>query len=407
MTRRRQQSRNRPKVGGVASVFCDEAGFTGNNLLDSEQEVFALAGAAIQPDRATEMVERTIRDFKLQGAELKGSRMAKTESGRRAITSVLKACAEDVRLVIHLKKFALACKFFEYIFEPPLAEQNSIFYGCGFHLFIGNLLWMMLRARDTSAENIFEEFSKFARDGSTEALDKLFPSGGLIANVGSDPLAAVSLFAMINRRTIQDEIDSIHGDHSIPSWVLDLTTTSLFGVLRHWGEVFDELDVFCDKSKPLETEIDILKAMVGRRDHFRVQMFGKDVQFTFNLVREPTLVDSRDHAGVQIADVFASSVARAWQQTFRAKADSSEKEWLAITRECHLDENIWPDLDLVDLHKRNGFVNTLVLLELADRSVKRENLFHGMPEFIATAHANFPEYQRSLGGRRKRGKWRA
>jgi hypothetical protein len=77
MSRRHQQSSKRPKVGGMASVFCDEAGFTGNNLLDSEQEVFALAGAAIQPDRAKEVVERTIRDFKLQGAELKGSRMLK------------------------------------------------------------------------------------------------------------------------------------------------------------------------------------------------------------------------------------------------------------------------------------------------------------------------------------------
>jgi hypothetical protein len=213
MSRRHQQSGKRPRVGGMASVFCDEAGFTGNNLLDSEQEVFALAGAAIQPDRAKEVVERTIRDFKLQGTELKGSRMLKTDAGRRAVTSVLKACAEDVRLVTDLKKFALACRFFEYIFEPPLAEQNSIFYGCGFHLFIGNLLWMMLRARDASAETIFGEFSKFARDGNPEALEKLFPSGGLIVNVESDPLAAVSLFTMINRCTIQDEIDSIHGDH--------------------------------------------------------------------------------------------------------------------------------------------------------------------------------------------------
>lgn len=398
---RRRQSSSRLQVGGVASVFCDEAGFTGNNLLDSEQEVFVLAGAAIQPGRAKELVERTVRDFKLQGAELKGSRMLKTDAGRSAITSVLRACAEDVRLVAHLKKFALACKFFEYIFEPPLAEQNSIFYGCGFHLFIGNLLWMMLRARDESAETVFEEFSKFARDGDTKALEKLFPNGGLIVDTGSDPLAAVSLFAMINRGTIQAEIDSIHGDHSIPSWVLDLTTTSLFSILRHWGEVFDELDVSCDKSKPLETEIDILKVMVGRRDHFRMRMFDKDVQYTFNLVRQPALVDSKDHAGIQIADVFASSIARALQQTFRGKAESSEKEWLTITRECQLEDSVWPDLDLIDLDKRNGFVNTLVLLELANRSVKKENLFHGMPEFIATAHANFPGYRRSLGGRRR------
>src|SRR5213593_3514807 len=145
MNRRQRRSSRPPKVEGTASVFCDEAGFTGNNLLDGEQEVFALAGAAIEPDRAKEVVERTVRDFRLQGTELKGSRMLKTDAGRRAVTFVLKTCAENVRLVTHLKKFALACKFFEYIFEPPLAEQNSIFYGCGFHLFIGNLLWMMLR----------------------------------------------------------------------------------------------------------------------------------------------------------------------------------------------------------------------------------------------------------------------
>jgi len=213
------QSIRPSRVGGTVAVFCDEAGFTGNNLLDSEQEVFALAGVAIDPGRAKEVVDRTVRDFKLQGSELKGSRMLKTDSGRQAITYVLRACGEHVRLATHLKKFALACKFFEYIFEPPLADQNSIFYGCGFHLFIGNLLWMMLRARKASAETIFEEFSSFARIGSPEALEKLFPQGRGIVDVSSDPLAAISLFAMINRSTIQEEIDSIHRDRSKPSWV--------------------------------------------------------------------------------------------------------------------------------------------------------------------------------------------
>jgi hypothetical protein len=392
-------------VGGTGLICCDEAGFTGNNLLDESQEVFAFAGAAIGDEHAKEVVERTLRNFRLQGPELKGSRMLKNDQGRRAITSVLESCAENVRLVTHLKKFALACKFFEYIFEPVLAEENSVFYGCGLHLFVGNLLWMMLRARDASAENVFEDFSKFVREGDVRALERLFPGTGLVVSLESDPLAAVSLFAMINRNAIQEEIGLVRGDGTTPNWVLDLTTTSLFSVLRHWGEVYDELDVCCDRSKPLETEIDILKAMVGRRDHFRMRMFNKEVQYTFNLVREPRLVDSRQSAGVQIADVFASAVSRAWQQSFRANADSTEKDWLAITRICHLDENVWPDLDLIDLRKQHGFVNTLVLLELAERSVKKENFFHGMPEFIAAANAGFHHYKRSLiprGGRRRR-----
>ena len=404
MARRHTQatSHRPPKIGGTGFIYCDEAGFTGDNLLDSSQEVFVFAGVAMKDERASEVVERTIRDFKLQGSELKGSRMLKTDQGRRAITSVLKSCAEDARLVSHLKKFALACKFFEYIYEPALAEQNSIFYGCGFHLFVGNLLWAMLRTRDASAETIFEDFSKFVRDGNTEALTHIFPSAGLVVDLESDPLASISIFAMINRNSIQAELDSARGDGSKPSWILDLTTTSLFSVLRYWGEVYDELDVVCDKSKPLETEMDILKAMVGRRDHVRMRVFRKETQFTFNLVREPRLVDSRQYPGVQIADVFASGLARAWQQWFRGEADPTEKEWLATTQACHLDDNVWPDLDLIDLDKRSGFVNVFVLRELADRSVKKEDLFRGMPELIAFANFKFPEYKRSLArtGRR-------
>ena len=146
------------RIGGRGHIFCDEAGFTGNNLSDSTQEVFTFASVTMEPDQAKETVERTLRNFRLQGTELKGARLLKTNAGRRAITSVLKDCAPHARLVSHLKKFALAGKFFEYIFEPALAEQSSIFYGSGFHLFIANLLFALLRTRDVPAETIFQEF---------------------------------------------------------------------------------------------------------------------------------------------------------------------------------------------------------------------------------------------------------
>jgi hypothetical protein len=381
-------------MGGTGHIFCDEAGFTGNNLLDSAQEVFTFASVAMEHEQAKETVERTLRNFKLQGAELKGARLLKSNAGRRAITSVIKDCAAHTRLVSDLKKFALACKFFEYIFEPALADQNSIFYGTGFHLFIANLLFALLRTKNVPAEAIFEQFSKFMREGDDSALESLFPRGGLIVNVESDPLAAISVFAMVNRRAIQEELESIRGDGSTPNWVLDLTTTSLFGTLSYWGEVYDDLDVWCDKSKPLETETDFLKVMVGRRDHIRLQMFGKERQYTFNLVDLPKLVDSRDQPGIQIADVFASALARAMQQRYWGKMEVDEKEWLRLSHGCFLDDNIWPDLDQVDLRRRSGFVNCAILHELTERCIKKQDLFRGMPEFIAAAHRIFPRFSR-------------
>src|SRR5450432_1873811 len=86
---RRERSRTGPRIqrlGGTGVVFCDEAGFTGNNLLDRAQEVFVYAGVAIEAGRAREIVERITRDFRIQSAELQGSRLLKSQRGRRAVT---------------------------------------------------------------------------------------------------------------------------------------------------------------------------------------------------------------------------------------------------------------------------------------------------------------------------------
>jgi hypothetical protein len=366
--------------------------------LDSAQEVFVFAGVAMEEQRAARLVEKTLHDFKLQGRELKGSRLLKTDSGRAAITSVIKDCAGNTRLVSHLKKFALACKFFEYIFEPALAAQNSLFYGTKFHLFVSNLLFALLRTRHASAETIFEEFSRFVREGDQSALERLFPKSGLLVDCASDPLAAISVFAMINKNVIREELSRIHADPSIPNWVLDLTGTSLFSVLSYWGEVYDDLDVSCDRSKPIESDVDILRAMVGRRDHVRVRFFEKEKQLSFSLTDVPRLVDSKAHPGVQIADVFASAVGRAFQQSYWGKSDRTEESWLDMTRECLLDDNVWPDLENMDLKRETGFVNSMILHELTDRCVRKECLFEGMPEFIEMAYRAFPRFLQEASG---------
>ena len=71
----------------------------------------------------------------------------KSSSGRRAVRSLIHEVGRDTHLVVHHKKYALACKFFEYIFEPVLAEQNSIYYEAGFHRFVANLLYFWTEAR--------------------------------------------------------------------------------------------------------------------------------------------------------------------------------------------------------------------------------------------------------------------
>ena len=129
-------------------IFCDESGFTGNQLLDKEQQVFSYASVAIDSAAAADLVDRVRQKYRLKAVELKGGDLLKQRNGRQAIAEILRALEGQFLVAVHLKPYALACKFFEYIFEPAFPECNSIFYGIDFHRFIATLLFVHFRALD-------------------------------------------------------------------------------------------------------------------------------------------------------------------------------------------------------------------------------------------------------------------
>jgi uncharacterized protein DUF3800 len=377
-------------------IFCDEAGFTGNNLLDAEQDIFAYATVAMDPEVARERVARIIRDFRVQGKELKGGRLVKSSAGRRAVTQLLEECRGQYKTVAHLKAYALAGKLFEYIFEPPLANQNSFFYDLEFHKFISVLLFSHFRAKDRPTEQLMQNFSTFAREGDEDALS-LIIAPDRTKEYRSNPLHAISKFAMLHRGTISREISDFT-EPGVPNWILDLTTTSFFGLMCSWAEEFDELDVTCDASKPLESAVSFLNGMVGRTEKVRIKMFGKDRPYSFNLRRPIQLGNSHEQPGLQIADVVASATATLIKSQYRRLPDQSElKKWEPLIKESLGDDNIWPDYEMLDWENPKCFVNTAVLMELVDRSINNEDLFDRMPAFALSAFHGHREFLAARG----------
>ena len=95
------------------TIYCDEAGYSGNNLFDKHQPHFVYSSVAVDPDEAEEVVKQTIRDFGLQLDELKGSKLVKTKRGKDAVTHILEKYASKSRVFVSEKRYALAAKFFE------------------------------------------------------------------------------------------------------------------------------------------------------------------------------------------------------------------------------------------------------------------------------------------------------
>ena len=356
-------------------IYFDESGFTGNNLLHPQQRHFAYASVATDDEEAKGFVEHLIARHRIQGGELKGSKLIRFNRGRKAIDEVISTFEKRLKVSISDKKFALACKFHEYIFEPCYSDVNSLFYGVGFHKFIANILYVELVARGAGAEELLLEFEELMRTRDEARLDNIFSSS--VHPENSPIITQIREFAAHRAGDIREELDSLDGT-GIGKWILDLTNTALFTLLANWGSHFDELTAVCDPSKPLRQDQEIFTSMIGRKDRVYSDAFGESHPITFNLSGPIVFADSKVTHGIQIADAVAAAAI----YVFSGEKDDYTEKWReTIARIGHYGSVI-PDLDAVNLREHGAQRNALLLLELHSRAKAGKSISDGMADYI-------------------------
>lgn len=358
---------------GVQHIYCDESGSTGNKLLDRNQPIFSFATIAISPEEAQECVDKIIFDFKVQGGELKASKLLSRPKGKEAITRVLELQHDCMRVSLYDKKYSLACNIFEYTFEPVLASYSSIFYSIDFNKFIATILYLHLVAKARFAEKIFEDFEILMRELSDESASFLFSAIRLPKEDGV--LDLIRQFCFHNRRAIKDQLTSLRR-HRIGKWVLDLTLTALVIHLGIWGEKHQQLEVYCDRTKTLEGSEDLFKTMIDREEKI-YSFFDQEQAMTFNLIKDISLVNSHDHPGVQLADIAAGAIPFALQNP----GDPEAKKWREYFPEI-LCRPVWPEKRYIDLAEVSVQRNMMLLQELVHRSERGLPLEEGLVEFL-------------------------
>jgi hypothetical protein len=366
------------------TIYCDESGFTGTHLSDAEQPFFVYTSVAIAADEANAIVNEGRSQFRVQAPEVKGGAFLKTPKGRKAISFFLEKCLQKSKCVVMHKKYALACKLFEYIFEPALSEDSFIFYHLGFNRFVSTLLYAESITKDRSNDLLFERFERLLQSQAPEAIESFFeqrPTKRTTRSIAKE----VVTFAHAQRAAIVEELETIRGLGHTGKWTLDVTDAALYSLLCYWGERFAQLDVFCDESKPLASyvrERGLFSVMVGRVDKQSFAFPGDEPkQVTFNLARPISLVRSQDYSGVQIADVISAAVS----YSFRNPEESESREWLKMVQECSAlhEQSILPSLEEVNFDNRRVALKAALFKELVRRSRCGEELLANIREFLS------------------------
>lgn len=365
------------------TIYMDEAGYTGNHLLDPTQPVFVYSSVNIDNVmQASSTVKRITRKFNLQGQELKGKNLAKHGRGRAALSEILDEYADDIYVNVYEKRYALACKFFEYTFEPILSSHSALFYGIDFHRFIAQLMYLELSALCPGIGDSFAAFEDVMRKGDYSRVRDILAPGGTNPNL-LEPTNMVLCFLEIHRERFCREIEDARDSSS---WVLDLSLGAVMDLLRYWGLQHSTVSAICDESRPLKFQEHVFQAMVGCEKRAYIALGSREpFPLTFNLSGPIILADSKATPGLQIADAVAAATAL----MFREPDSESAKQWRPIIGPKIGAQSIVPMMDEFRLSERHCFVGAIVLHHLVEQSVRRNDLCDRIEELVYHANAQF------------------
>ena len=364
----------------MKSVYCDESGFTGNDLWLSEQPNFVYAAVAVEEDEAKEIVQSARTDYSIQAPELHTSQMLRYAKGKRAVRAVLEKILPSSSVIFFHKRYSLAGKMFEYLIEPAISDGNSMFYNIGFNKFVATGLYCALLADPANASEPLQDFQILMRTGDITRLDRLI--NGMSAEGVETFLGQLATVITCNRGDIESELTAVTNGDPVARWILELTTSALMSLLSFIsGEQMTPLSVTCDESTPLLSQAEMLDSMIGRQDLRRIKFDNRTNQITFNLAHKIRFGNSKALAGIQLADMVASSTAFA----LKRPDDDFSCFWMERCKEIVHFNCVVPNVDEFDMSNERSVLNAFVLNELVDRSVGGRHLLHGMPQFIEIA----------------------
>ena len=325
------------------------------------------------------LVRRVRATHPVQMPELKAVKLLKSTRGRALIKDVLRELDGRYIVTLYDKRYSLASKLFEYIFEPVLQSNNALFYRHNFHRFVAMFFFMLMR--DKSIEGLAHEFEDFMRSLDPADAPSLFGSRG-----GNPMIEQILRFIRGYNVTIARETRDLQGLAG-GKWILDLTGSAIPSHLAAWGERHPLIEVVCDDSKPLRALAGAFDVMINRPDTVRVDMFGKRRTLTWNMSKPIAFASSASHFGVQIADLLAGVTAA-------IPGGGPEMSEFGEMVQGHLHEDcVLPDFGILELDREETAVNWLVLEDLAHRADNGLDPLDGMEMVFEFGKRSFPEFR--------------
>ena len=322
-------------------IFIDECGYTGEDLFNADQPVFTLASIYLPEDVCGELKREYFS--KVNARELKHTQLVKSLSQQDMMIRFLREMAknaESVKFAIVHKKYALISKIVDLLIEPMAYEDGLNFYERGLNIAFSNMLHYMTKivAGEEFYDKMLLAFQVMMRDRTAEAYNtffELFLENDFPENL--DDLY-VSLKVCHLRYGIR-----VLG--SIPKNSLEIAFSEAFNLVAEWSKsISGNIQLVHDQSSEMAKK----KQLWDRALHPNIppKVVGYDTRkMVFPIRVEKTdFIDSKDSAGLQLADVLAGAMTKCmkWIIEGQQTKDAYARELSAFLPESFGGHMLWP-----------------------------------------------------------------
>lgn len=362
-------------------VWCDEAGFTGDQLMDPDQPWFSVASVLASPSEAQALLDECQKGLRKGHRELKSGRLLGQKHSRMQLLKTAERLRGKAKVFVAQKDVALAYKFYEYAIEPAIRSANALLYRLDFHRFCGMLIVMEMRAGDSVSRSLLSEFRSVVRTADVSQ-SSILSSRGTV--VGASPwLGDIIKIARACPREIESEVSAIVGGRG-ERWLLDLTYTGVSRVLSEWGRDPASFSVVFDESQPLRDQAPALAALGSLRRQVRVSLGGRTNYVGWNQYGQSHFAASHGCPGLQLADLAASLSSRVVRRAISEdhnQAASIMTDWLVDGSICEDFEVINPELNPL------AHANATILKHLANNAESGRYLLAELEQVVHAALA--------------------
>ncbi|MEZ8932341.1 MULTISPECIES: DUF3800 domain-containing protein [unclassified Vibrio] len=365
----------RKKQSVIPSIFLDESGNTGSNLLDKNQPVFTLASCDLS-------IKEAERLLSLVGSraenELHFKRLKRNKAGQDGIIRLLSDPAvntESIKMNVFSKRFMVTSKIVDLLIEHMLHLKGVDLYVNGQNIALSNMLFYCFEAfcNEELVDNMHKLFVAMVREQTEESIEAFYSCVEAVQESSSSDGFKSDIDQILDTKAY---IDSALDD--IDKTALDPSIPALFAQCIQWGNQYPKgFHLIHDDSHSIEKQREMFAQFMDwtqdevelgyDRRKFGLPLKGKSMRFA----------DSQKHKQIQVADIVASSFAY-WAAGV-AVGESEDYFFLELNK-LDLDRfighnKIWPthDVDPKDL----GTVHDGGL-----------NAANNIPSFLAKAKAN-------------------